>query len=85
VKPAGRAALSSFSLLPVPKDLRHAPLPPLPRPRQPPRPDERPLTPGNFLETVYRHLGIDTSQEFLDMTGRPLRILEPAEPIHELL
>jgi uncharacterized protein DUF1501 len=48
-------------------------------------PDERPLTPGNFLETVYRHLGIDTSQEFLDHTGRPLRILDPAEPITELL
>jgi uncharacterized protein (DUF1501 family) len=48
------------------------------------RPDDRPLTPGNFLETVYRHLGIDTAHEFTDHTGRPLRILDPAEPIREL-
>lgn len=48
-------------------------------------PDERPLTPANFLETVYRHLGIDTSREFVDHSGRPLRILDPAEPITELL
>lgn len=48
-------------------------------------PDERPLTPGNFLETIYRHLGIDTAHEFVDPSGRPLRILDPAEPITELL
>lgn len=48
-------------------------------------PDERPLSPGNFLETVYQHLGIDTAHEFIDSTGRPLRILDPYEPITELL
>ena len=48
-------------------------------------PDDRPLTPANFLQTVYQHLGIDTAQEFLDHTGRPLRILDPAEPITELV
>ncbi len=48
-------------------------------------PDERPLTVGNLLETVYRHLGIDTSHELVDNSGRPLRILDPAEPISELL
>lgn len=48
-------------------------------------PDERPLPVGSFLETVYRHLGIDTAHEFVDNTGRPLRILDPAEPISELL
>jgi hypothetical protein len=48
-------------------------------------PDERPLTPAHFCETVYRHLGIDTSQEFIDHSGRPMRILPPAEPISELL
>ncbi len=47
-------------------------------------PDERPLSVGSFLETVYRHLGINTAQEFLDHSGRPLRILDPAEPIAEL-
>jgi uncharacterized protein (DUF1501 family) len=47
-------------------------------------PDERPLAPGNFLRTVYDHLGIDTAREFIDPTGRPLRILDPAEPITEL-
>jgi uncharacterized protein (DUF1501 family) len=48
-------------------------------------PDERPLGPASFLETVYRHLGIDTAHEFVDNSGRPLRILDPAEPITELL
>ena len=48
-------------------------------------PEDRPLSPANFLETVYRHLRIDTSREFLSRTERPMRILDPAEPITELL
>jgi len=48
-------------------------------------PDDRPLTPANFLATLYGHLGIDPAHEFLDHSGRPLRILDPAEPITELL
>lgn len=48
-------------------------------------PDERPLKPAQFIETIYRHLGIDSSREFIDHSGRPLRILDPVEPITELL
>lgn len=47
-------------------------------------PDERPYQPANFLATVYRHLGIDPNREFIDHSGRPLRILDTNEPIREL-
>ena len=48
-------------------------------------PKERPLRPGDLLATVYHHLGIDTSREYLDRRGRPLPILTDGEPIAELL
>lgn len=48
-------------------------------------PKERPLTPQDLLATMYRHLGIDPRQEFLDLTGRPIRILGSGEPIRELV
>jgi hypothetical protein len=34
---------------------------------------------------VYRHLGIDTQQAFVDHAGRPLPILPDGEPIRELI
>lgn len=48
-------------------------------------PTERPLTPQDLLATVYRHLGIDHTHEFLDHAGRPQRILYHGQPITELL
>ncbi|MFO0917990.1 MAG: DUF1501 domain-containing protein [Planctomycetaceae bacterium] len=48
-------------------------------------PAERPLTPQDLLATVYRHLGIDPSHEFLDFAGRPQRILYHGTPISELI
>ena len=48
-------------------------------------PKERPLTPQDMLATIYRHLGIDPSQEFLDTAGRPIPILRDGQPIAELL
>lgn len=45
---------------------------------------DRPLSPNHLLATMYRHLGVDTNREFSDLSGRPLRILEAAEPITEL-
>ena len=48
-------------------------------------PTERPLTPQDLLATVYRHLGIDHKHEFLDLAGRPQRILYHGQPISELL
>ncbi|MBL8819078.1 MAG: DUF1501 domain-containing protein [Planctomyces sp.] len=48
-------------------------------------PSERPLTPNDLWATVYRHLGIDYHQSFLDHSGRPMPILPYGRPIAELL
>ena len=41
--------------------------------------------PGDFLATIYRHLGIDTeSVAFSDFSGRPVRILGEGKPIAAL-
>jgi hypothetical protein len=41
-------------------------------------------TPQDVLATLYRHLGVDTQQEHLNATGRPLRVLPSGSPIEEL-
>jgi uncharacterized protein (DUF1501 family) len=48
-------------------------------------PVERPLKPGDVLATVYELLGIDTSQTFLNHSGRPIPILHEGKPILEIL
>lgn len=48
-------------------------------------PKERPLTPNDLWATVYRHLGIDFTQSFPDLSGRPMPILPFGAPIAELL
>ncbi len=48
-------------------------------------PIERALAPEDLWATVYRHLGIDPAQSFLDPSGRPFSILPGGEPIAELL
>ena len=48
-------------------------------------PIERALAPEDLWATVYRHLGIDHTQSFLDHSGRPFPILPGGEPIAELL
>ncbi len=48
-------------------------------------PKDRPLRPWDVLATMYRHLGIDRSRQFLDRAGRPLTILEQGEIIRELV
>jgi len=48
-------------------------------------PADRPLTPNDLWATVYRHLGIDYNDSFLDYRGRPMPILPFGEPISELL
>jgi uncharacterized protein (DUF1501 family) len=46
---------------------------------------ERRLTPGDFLATIYRHLGIDAEQVTIpDFFGRPQPILPRGAPIPEL-
>ena len=46
---------------------------------------ERRVGVGDFLATVYRHLGIDAERvEIRDITGRPVPILREGKPIPEL-
>ncbi len=48
-------------------------------------PTDSPYTPQDLLATVYRHLGVDPTQNFTDSTGRPIPILYEGEPIRELV
>jgi hypothetical protein len=48
-------------------------------------PRDRPLGPADVLATVYHVLGIDPAAELADPLGRPVRVLEAAEPIGELV
>jgi hypothetical protein len=48
-------------------------------------PVERRVGPGDFLATLYRHLGIDYKNVAIrNFTGRPIPILSQGEPIAEL-
>jgi uncharacterized protein (DUF1501 family) len=47
-------------------------------------PRERPLTPGDFLATLYQYLGISLRTQFNDYTGRPVNLLPGGTPIREL-
>jgi uncharacterized protein (DUF1501 family) len=49
------------------------------------RPKDRPLHPNDVLATVYKHLGINPGQTFVNPAGRPIPILPHGEPIEELL
>ena len=48
-------------------------------------PRDRPMKPYDVLATMYRHLGIDPKQSFLDHTGRPRYILDEGEVIPEFI
>lgn len=45
----------------------------------------KPYKPQNVLATMYRHLGIDQGQAFLDYQGRPVHLLDDRDPIRELI
>jgi len=47
-------------------------------------PKDNPYRPEHVLAILYRHLGIDASQTFLDHSGRPRYVLEQRELIREL-
>jgi len=49
------------------------------------RPVGRAYTPQNVLATLYAHLGIDPQTTLPDHTGRPVYLLDDADPVHELL
>ena len=41
-------------------------------------PVERVMTPNDLWATVYQHLGVDYTHEFLDHAGRPMPMLPSA-------
>jgi hypothetical protein len=47
-------------------------------------PKTNPKTPQDVLATMYRHLGIDVTQQYSDNTGRPHPVLPSGRPIDEL-
>lgn len=47
-------------------------------------PASNPKTPQDVLATMYRHLGIDTSVQYADHSGRPHPVLPFGAPIEEL-
>jgi len=47
-------------------------------------PKDNPKSPQDVLATVYRHLGVDYHEEYLDFTGRPRPVLPFGQPIEEL-
>jgi hypothetical protein len=47
---------------------------------------ERPCGPGDFLSTIYHHLGIDSAKITInDLNGRPVHIVGQGKPIPELI
>ncbi len=48
------------------------------------RPLENPKSPQDVLATIYRHLGVDTSLQYIDHAGRPHPVLPFGSPIDEL-
>jgi hypothetical protein len=47
---------------------------------------ERPCNPGDFLATIYHHLGIDAGKVTIqDFNGRPVPIVDHGRPIPELI
>ena len=47
-------------------------------------PADNPKAPQDVLATMYRHLGIDTTAQYEDHTGRPHPMLASGTPIDEL-
>ena len=47
-------------------------------------PADNPKSPQDVLATMYRHLGIDTTAQYEDHTGRPHPVLASGTPIDEL-
>jgi hypothetical protein len=47
-------------------------------------PKSTPKTPQDVLATIYRHLGIDYTKQYLNAAGRPMSVLPSGNPITEL-
>ena len=48
-------------------------------------PTERPVTPADLAAVLYLKLGIDPEHKFEAPDGRPIRIVDNAQPPRELL
>lgn len=48
-------------------------------------PVDRPLSPENFVSTIYTKLGIDPGKHFITPAGRPAFLVSDPNPIKELL
>lgn len=47
-------------------------------------PTDRPVTPADLAAVIYRKLGIDLDRKFLTPEGRPIRLVDGAQPPLEL-
>jgi hypothetical protein len=47
-------------------------------------PKGNPKTPQDVLALLYRHLGVDTTKQYLNEAGRPIPVLPSGTPIDEL-
>jgi hypothetical protein len=47
-------------------------------------PKSNPKSPQDVLATMYRHLGIDVTEQYTNNTGRPIPVLPSGKPIEEL-
>ena len=48
-------------------------------------PDSHPVSPADFVATVYQLLGIDPHMTVPDRSGRPIFIAHGGEPVHEII
>ena len=48
-------------------------------------PADRPVTPADLAAALYLKLGIDPERKFLAPDGRPIRLVDNAQPPRELL
>ncbi len=47
-------------------------------------PKTNPKTPQDVLATLYKHLGVDTTVQYVNPAGRPITVLPSGTPIEEL-
>jgi hypothetical protein len=47
-------------------------------------PDKRPIGPNDVLATLYKHLGIEPHQNAVNLSGRPIPLMDDGRAIDEL-
>lgn len=46
-------------------------------------PQTQPKTPQDVLATIYRHLGVDPSRQYVNSAGRPISVLPSGSPLRD--